>query len=120
MVPVYNVHLAITVGCDLVKVPRFKQSVRRGGVTFLARIFSDHELAGSPSVETLAGLFAAKEATLKALGLKPGKWHSIEMYHEVDGRPKLWLLLPAASPIEVAVSISHDGHSYPKVPVTYK
>lgn len=109
MVSVYNAYMAITVGCDIVNIQRFKQSVRRGGVKFLARIFSDHELAGSPSVETLAGMFAAKEAALKALGLKLGEWHNIEVYREADGRPKLRLLLLSSGPTDIAVSISHDG-----------
>jgi|SRR5579871_562232 len=71
-----------TVGVDLVDVVEVVEAIRVFGTRYLERIFTPAELRQSGparSPVTLAGCFAAKEATLKALTL------------EVEAMP--WLLI---------------------------
>jgi len=72
-------------GIDIEEIERFRS------VTVSARIFSQNEqkyLQGK-HVESMAGLFAAKEAVVKALGTGfRGFWPSeIEISHESMGKP---------------------------------
>ena len=54
--------MEIKIGCDLVHIKKFQQSINRGKAALLDKLFSSHELAASSSLQTLAGIFAAKEA----------------------------------------------------------
>ncbi|MDA2922316.1 holo-ACP synthase [Patescibacteria group bacterium AH-259-L07] len=101
--------MEITIGCDHVNIKKFKKSVQRGGGTFLNKIFSPHELVNARAEETLAGLFAAKEAVIKALALKAGDWHKIEIVKNESGRPEVKLLGLEHKIVSQDISISHDG-----------
>lgn len=100
--------MEVKVGCDLVDIKKFKKSFQRGKDKFLDKIFSSRELADSPKIETLVGIFAAKEAVIKALGLKAGDWHKIEIIKNND-RPKARISESAAQIISHDISISHDN-----------
>jgi len=80
----------------------------RGGPTFIDRVFSPAESVDA-SLERLAGLFAAKEAAIKALGLPPGAWHALVVSHEPNGAPTLTIDHPQLADGQVSLSISHDG-----------
>lgn len=95
-------------GCDIVHITRFQKSVKKGGNNFLGKVFSSHELSANPSIETLAGFFAAKEAVVKALGLI-GEWHNIEISKEDSGRPYVKVNYSNNEIISHDISISHDG-----------
>jgi holo-[acyl-carrier protein] synthase len=60
------------IGIDLCEVPRIAAVLRRHPERFLERVFLPGEVRRPPSspayAEHLAGLFAAKEAAMKALG----------------------------------------------------
>ena len=101
--------MEIKVGCDIVHIPKFKKSAEAGGRKFFEKIFTAYELAGTPSIETLAGIFAAKEAAIKALGIPVGSWHNIEISHHKNGKPKIKLLGNSVSKYKGEVSIAHDG-----------
>lgn len=101
--------MQIKTGCDLVKIERFKKSVERGGEQFLRRIFSSHELSYASCAETRAGIFAAKEAVIKALDLGPGSWHEVEICKDSSGRPFARVLNRDHTFISQDISISHDG-----------
>ena len=61
----------VGIGLDLVDVDRFARALDRHGESFVARICRSGEakpLTGRARVAHLAGLFAAKEAAMKALG----------------------------------------------------
>lgn len=73
---------------DLVFIPEFKERARRGGEGFLKKIFLESELKNT-DISHLAGVFAAKEAVMKALGLSPGEWHKIDVLCQENGKPKL-------------------------------
>jgi holo-[acyl-carrier protein] synthase len=74
----------VGMGIDLAEVPRIANMVKRWGDRFTRRVFTDGEreyaLSRGNAASHLAARFAAKEATLKALGVPPGlSWHEIEV-----------------------------------------
>jgi holo-[acyl-carrier protein] synthase len=74
----------VGMGIDLAEVPRIAGMVRRWGDRFIRRVFTEGEreyaLSRGNAASHLAARFAAKEATLKALGVPPGlSWHEIEV-----------------------------------------
>ena len=114
--------MKILQGIDLVKVERMEQMIERpSGRAFLARVFSAAEQAycGSKRMtfEHYAARFAAKEAVLKALKIRPKKnqrLSGIEVGREATGKPfialdpesRKRLCLPAKAQIEL--SIAHE------------
>lgn len=78
------------IGIDIVKVPRIEGLVDRWEHKFLDRVFTETELdyclSGRRQFEHLAGRFAAKEAVIKAVGIKMS-WKSIEVGSDRNGRP---------------------------------
>lgn len=61
-------------GVEIVVVEDFRRFLERDGETMRSRLFFPTEVAGA-HVESLAGMFAAKEAAFKALELPLGDWH---------------------------------------------
>ena len=61
-------------GVEIVVVEDFWRFLERDGETMRSRLFFPTEVAGA-HVESLAGMFAAKEAAFKALELPLGDWH---------------------------------------------
>ncbi|MBI4311543.1 MAG: holo-ACP synthase [Chloroflexi bacterium] len=100
----------VKTGLDLVRVEDFRRSMEAGGDAFLRRLYSPVELQGA-SVERLAGIFAAKEAAYKALGLPKGNWLVVEVRHDDEGRPRLAFAreYDASHILSCDVSISHHG-----------
>ena len=74
------------IGIDLVYIPEFQKQLSLGGDTFLRRAFSPNEL-GNRRPEHLAGIWAAKEAVVKAGQLTPGDWTTIQVCYTKEGRP---------------------------------
>ena len=90
--------LILGVGLDVVEVARVRASVRRSGERFSQRVFTPAEIAycagRARKFEHLAARFAAKEATLKALGTGITGWASmqeVEIVHDAAGRPEIRL-----------------------------
>ncbi len=88
--------MVVGTGIDIIEVERIRRAAAQQ--TFLERIFTENERAyyeqhGSDA-QTLAGTFAAKEATAKALaaGFNGISWRDIEILHDESGKPyvKLW------------------------------
>lgn len=102
-------NIKIKVGCDLVNIKKFGKSLKRGKIDFLEKIFTASELANSHSAETLAGVFAAKEAVIKALELEVGAWRDVEIVKKESGRPEVRLAKSGIKIISHDISISHDG-----------
>lgn len=76
------------IGCDIVCISEFKKRAQKGGEAFLKKVFLPSELRRDPdSWEHLAGIFAAKEAVMKAADIPPGSWLEIEIEHHPSGRP---------------------------------
>jgi holo-[acyl-carrier protein] synthase len=105
--------MIVGIGVDIVDLSRFALSLER--TPHLAeRLFRPLEIDAKP--ESLAGVFAAKEAVAKALGAPAGlAWHDVEVRHEDSGRPYLLTTgTVAAAATERGVvrwhlSLSHDG-----------
>ncbi len=99
--------------CDISRMEKCLQDDR-----FLSRFFTQEEAAyirsrGLASSQSMAGIFAAKEAFLKAVGVGlslPMK--DIEVRHTPLGQPVYHLngkALEAADGGEVLLSITHEG-----------
>lgn len=104
------------VGIDLCDISRMEQNLRDG--RFLARYFTDAEASyirgrGLSASQSMAGIWAAKEAFLKALGVGlslPLK--DIEVLHTELGQPYYHLTGKAESAVdggEALLSITHEG-----------
>ncbi len=86
------------VGVDRIAIRRIEAAIDRHGERFIARLFTDKEIAqanakGNPA-RRFAMLFAAKEAVSKALGtgLREGvTLLGIETIHHVSGKPEITL-----------------------------
>jgi holo-[acyl-carrier protein] synthase len=92
------------VGIDLINLSEFKQRMERIAAE---SIFADTEMQQNASSESLAGVFAAKEAFMKALGRKVD-WREIWVEKLATGQPVLKSDLITAKQ-STTVSISHDG-----------
>ena len=87
----------IGLGLDATDIPRITDTIERYGDRFLRRIFTEGEMAYSlrrrvPAIH-FAGRFAAKEATMKALGTGHSQgvlWRDIEVVRR-GGPPQLQL-----------------------------
>ena len=112
----------VGIGVDLVRIPRIRRLMERWQARFLDRVFTPDEVAYAlrrhDPAEHLAARFAAKEATLKALGtgLSMGvRWREMEVRRARGERPTLVLsgrtaALGAALGVRrLHVSLTHDG-----------
>lgn len=97
----------IRVGCDIVQISRFQKILARTP-TVAERIFLPSERKNK-SIEKLAGIFAAKEAVIKALGLKAGNWQKMEIKKAKSDRPQIKFLKSQKNLANYDLSISHDG-----------
>ena len=90
------------IGTDIISISRIEKSLEKD--SFNLSVFTDNEIFYSKKAETFAGIFAAKEAYLKAKGTGINqRLNSIEINHDEKGKPYI-------SGVEHAdVSISHDG-----------
>lgn len=94
--------MIIGIGTDIVQISRIKQVLERHGDNFANRILTDRELSiyakKSDPVSYLAKRFAAKEATVKALGcgIGPVSWHDMDVKNNGVGAPSLVLQGSAA------------------------
>lgn len=81
-------------GIDIVDVERFRTSLARTP-SMLERLFTAHELAdlegAADPVPSLAVRFAAREATMKAMGLGLGAFgfHDVWVRRRPSGEPEL-------------------------------
>jgi holo-[acyl-carrier protein] synthase len=110
------------IGVDLAAIGRMREVVARWDERFLRRVFTDEELAycrrRRDPIPHLAARFAAKEATLKALGtgLAMGiKWRELEVRRERGAAPTMVLygrcraIARARGGDRVLISLTHDG-----------
>lgn len=99
--------MSLRCGCDIVEIARVARLMEQR--TWLTRVFHPAELSNQTAGH-LAGVFAAKEAAMKALSMPPGSWLSLEIVQEQSGRPLLRVsseYFPEGKSIDC--SIAHDG-----------
>jgi holo-[acyl-carrier protein] synthase len=113
----------IGLGVDMEEITRVGEAIKRHGRVFLERIFTPGEIAYCEryrdAVERYAARFAAKEATMKALGTgwtRGVRWRDIEVGRQPGGRPTIVLHGMAREHAErmgarhISLSISHTGN----------
>ncbi len=86
--------IPLRTGIDLVELFRLEQINPAIRSRFYQRIYTARELEQSGgSIQSLGGLFAAKEAVSKALGtgIGPVSWQEIEILEADNGQPILEL-----------------------------
>ncbi|MCD8213185.1 MAG: holo-ACP synthase [Campylobacter sp.] len=103
------------IGIDIVSIDRISRLKRRHGGIFLRRFLSDNELLLAKTDASVAGLWAAKEAASKALGVGIGaECGFFDVIIEKDTKnapilkfsPKIYQNFGIK---QAAISISHDG-----------
>src|SRR5262245_21355424 len=110
------------IGVDLAVIARMKHVVERWDERYLRRVFTEEEIAycrrRRDPIQHFAARFAAKEATLKALGtgLSMGvRWRELEVRRERGQAPTMTLsgrcraIARAKGGDRVLLSLTHDG-----------
>lgn len=100
------------IGIDIVYLPEFGKKLKN---LSLEKVFLSTELSQNKSMESLAGIFAAKEAFFKAIGKKED-WLTVWIEKnppspkasEGQGKPQLYSTLIKNNQ-KAEVSISHAG-----------
>jgi holo-[acyl-carrier protein] synthase len=113
----------VGLGVDMEEISRVGEAIGRHGRRFLERIFTAAEIAYCERyrdrVERYAGRYAAKEATMKALGTgwsKGVRWIDIEVTRPPGSRPTITLHGVARERAErmavrqISLSITHTGN----------
>lgn len=105
------------IGIDTVLISRIKKAIENAA--FTNRVFTAAEQSycngKADSAQSYAGIFCAKEAAVKALGIGFGCGimpTDVEIVHAENGAPMLNFYGKAAelfAPYSGSVSISHDG-----------
>ena len=109
------------VGIDLVRISRMEAAIGRWGGRLMDRLFTAREqeycLRYRQPAPHFAARFAAKEATIKALGWPrdaPFGWAEVETINDPSGRPHLSMtghVRTVATRLgveQICVSLSHD------------
>ena len=114
--------MIVGLGVDIAEVRRIQAAIERRGAPFLRRVFTPMEIEYCErfknKFERYAGRFAAKEATMKALGTgwsRGVRWVDIEVVREPSGRPTIALAGEAGKIADrlgvkhIALSITHTA-----------
>jgi len=90
--------MIVGIGIDIVEIDRIAGVLARHPTRFLQKLFTPTEVeyccgSAQHQARRLAARYAAKEATLKALGigLRDGKWTEVEVTRDAHGKPSLLL-----------------------------
>lgn len=100
------------VGIDIVEVASFKEYSSNKEHHFLQKVFTPYELDycflhKEPQTH-LAGIFAAKEATSKALGVMRFPSITLEIRHDKEGKPEAY---KAGKKLSISISIAHTSNT---------
>lgn len=107
--------LAMKVGTDIIQINRIDKLLKTYGIKFKQRFLSKQEIAMARKTESIAGLWAAKEAISKALGCGIGaqlSFHDIVIAKNHRGAPYFTLNKEVLKVYRIkssSLSISHDG-----------
>ncbi len=107
----------LTTGIDIIEISRVRRVFEQYGRRFLERVYTPDEIAYCRErAPNLAARFAAKEATMKALGtgVRGVGWKDIEVVRHESGAPSIKLhgrckqRAQRLGVQEIAVSLSHS------------
>ena len=108
----------IGLGIDIIEIERIENAIKKNS-KFLEKLFTEYEIKyyikKGEKAETIAGLFAAKEAVAKVLGtgISGFAWTDIEISHTTSGQPIVILngeakkIAKKKSINNILISISH-------------
>ena len=115
--------MIVGLGLDIAEIDRIEAAIVRHAGPFIERLFTPREAAyceqHKNKYERYAGRFAAKEATMKALGTgwrRGVRWRDIEVIREPSGKPTLHLAgvageLAARMGVKnISLTITHSGN----------
>jgi holo-[acyl-carrier protein] synthase len=117
----------LTTGVDIIEIPRIQRVFGEYGQRFLTRIYTAAEIEYCRGrAPNLAARFAAKEATMKALGtgVRGVGWRDIEVVRAPSGAPGIRLHGRAKRRAErlglqeICISLSHSREYAVAVVVT--
>ena len=103
------------IGTDIIQISRIERSLEKFGDRFKEKYLTSSEMERTKKIESLAGLWAAKEAIAKALGCGIGEhlsFQDIEISKTPKGAPCFTLTSEAQRRHQIkesSLSISHDG-----------
>ncbi|MCC5912204.1 MAG: holo-ACP synthase [Clostridiaceae bacterium] len=109
-------------GIDIIEIERIEKAVNKNS-RFIERVFTEEEIKDFKekklNANTIAGVFAAKEAVAKALGtgIRNMKWTDIEVMKNSEGKPYIKLhnnaleIAYSKDIEEILISISHSRHT---------
>ena len=103
------------IGTDIVQISRIERSLEKFGDHFKEKYLTSSEIERTKKTESLAGLWAAKEAIAKALGCGIGSnlsFLDITISKDSRGAPSFTLSVQAQAKHNIkesSLSISHDG-----------
>ena len=102
--------MRIKIGVDFSREERFLASFKKGGGSFLNRLFTNQELRQNSTAQ-LASIFSLKEAVIKALELPQNSWLQINTNRKENGKVECSFLNEkiAEKISSLDTSISHDG-----------
>ena len=109
--------MALIVGVDIIEIPRVERVYARYGERFLRRVYTEREIAYCRGrAPQLASRFAAKEATMKALGtgVRGVRWRDVEVVRGRGQAPRIELHGTARARADnlgmsdLALSLSHS------------
>ena len=85
-------------GVDIVEVNRIKNIIEKWGNHFLNKVYSQEEIfhcesKNSNRFQSYAGIFAAKEAFVKATGtgFRNIRWKEVKVVNDLLGKPYIYL-----------------------------
>lgn len=98
------------IGIDIISVDKFR-NIKKKDYPFWDKFYTKEEweycFSNMGFSEHLAGIFAAKEAVIKAYGKKEINNHSqVEIKHKKYGQP--WVKIKNLLKQDIQISISHD------------
>ncbi|MBT9132827.1 holo-[acyl-carrier-protein] synthase [candidate division NPL-UPA2 bacterium Unc8] len=106
------------IGVDIIQLRRIKNAIERWQERFISRVYTQGEInyCRRQKMEFIhfAARFAAKEATMKALGRRVG-WENIEIINDERGKPSIKLsdgvrgVAMEQQAEKIFLSLSHDG-----------
>lgn len=103
------------IGTDIIQIARIEKALDKFGDAFKNKFLNESEIKRAKKIESIAGLWAAKEAISKALGCGIGaelSFHDITINKNEKGAPS-FILTPNAQKAHTiqnaSLSISHDG-----------
>jgi holo-[acyl-carrier protein] synthase len=103
------------IGTDIIAINRLEKSIDKFGDRFKEKFLTPLEIENTKKIESLAGLWASKEAISKALGCgicKDLTFQDIIITKDSRGKPSFTLSDKSQNIFKIkssSLSISHDG-----------